>query len=82
MTTFGQADRVRIAKLVMDERPLDGPSGTPPPPRVGEVGTVVAQVGDDLYLVERAADDGQQIWVAEFHTEELALVESARVQRD
>lgn len=77
MTTFDQSDRVRVERLVMDERPVDGPSDSPPPPRVGELGTVVAQVGDDLYLVEHAADDGQQIWVAEFHGEELSLVERA-----
>ena len=82
MTIFDQSDIVRIEKLAMEERPVDGPSSTPPHPRVGDLGTVVAQVGDDLYLIEHAADDGQQIWVAEFHSEELALVERSGDRAD
>jgi hypothetical protein len=82
MTSFDQSDVVRIAKLQMEERPVDGPSPAPPHPRIGELGTVVAQVGDDLYLIEHATDDGRQIWVAEFHSNELALVERRREHSD
>jgi len=72
---FQPQDGVRIARLVVAEREVDGVSAEPPQPRVGEHGVVVESVGDDLYLVERATDDGRTIWLAEFHATELELEE-------
>lgn len=69
------SDTVRIRHLAVPEREVDGASATPPQPRVGERGTVVDSLGDELYLVERATDDGEPVWVAEFHESELELVD-------
>ena len=68
-------DVVRIRRLAVAEREVDGSAAEPPQPRVGETGSVVDAVGDGLYLVEHATDDGEPIWVAEFHESELELVE-------
>ena len=70
-------DVVRIARLVHLSREVDGASAEPPQPRVGERGTVVDSLGDDLYLVERATDDGRALWLAEFHEGELELLDRA-----
>lgn len=70
---FEPFDTVRITRLLVPDRDVDGSSATPPQPRVGEEGTVVEVLGDDLYLVERATADGRTIWLAEFRVQELAL---------
>ena len=70
-------DIVRIRNLTVSEREVDGSSAEPPQPRIGETGSVVDALGDGLYLVEHATDDGEPIWVAEFHEGELELVERA-----
>jgi hypothetical protein len=67
-------DRVRIARLRVPEREVTGASASPPQPRVGEDGDVVADVGQGIFLVEHATADGQTIWLAEFLEEELELV--------
>lgn len=72
---FEPMDEVRVVRLVAAVREVDGFSAEPPQPRVGERGTVVEPLGDDLYLVERATDDGRTLWVAEFHASELELVD-------
>jgi hypothetical protein len=76
--TFEPLDGVRVARLVVAEREVDGAGAEPPQPRVGERGVVVEWVGDDVYLVERATDDGRTIWLAEFHASELELVARGR----
>ena len=72
--TFEIFDVVRIERLLEPERDVDGSVETPPQPRVGELGTIVEALGDDVYLVERATDDGLTMWVAEFVDRELSLV--------
>ena len=72
---FYPADVVRIAHLESDERDVDGSLDPPRQPRIGEIGIIVEQVGDDIYLVERATDDGRTLWVAEFLGTELELVD-------
>jgi hypothetical protein len=72
---FEPTDVVRVQSLSVPTREVDGPSATPPQPRVGDVGTVVTALGDDLYLVEHSTDDGQSVWMAEFHASELTLLE-------
>ena len=74
MTPFQVDDRVRIVLLRVPEREVTGASTSPPQPRVGEEGDVVADVGDGVLLVEHATADGQTIWLAEFLEEELELV--------
>lgn len=73
-TRFELSDVVRIHTLVVPTREVDGPAADPPQPRLGDAGTIVASLGDDLYLVEHATDDGRSVWMAEFHASELALV--------
>jgi hypothetical protein len=72
---FYPADVVRIAHLEADERDVDGPLDPPRQPRIGEVGTIIDQVGDDIYLVERCTDDGRTLWIAEFLGTELELID-------
>ena len=74
---FEPFDTVRVARLLVADREVDGSSAEPPQPRVGEEGSVVEVVGDDLYLVERVTDDGRTLWLAEFDEQELALVHRA-----
>jgi hypothetical protein len=72
---FELSDVVRVQRLTVPRREVDGPAADPPQPRVGELGVVVDTLGDDLYLVEHVTDDGRPVWMAEFHAGELALVE-------
>ena len=74
---FEMADVVRVARLQIPSRDVDGSGATPPQPRVGETGTIVEVVGDDVYLVERLTDDGRLLWIAEFAAGELELVQRA-----
>ena len=71
-------DIVRIARLMIPSRDVDGPDASPPQPRVGDIATVVGALGDDLYLIEHATDDGRSLWLAEFHVGELELVARGR----
>ena len=73
--TFQRLDDVRVVRLLVERREVDGFTAEPPQPRAGEGGTVVDCLGDDLYLVERATDDGRTLWLAEFHASELELVD-------
>ena len=72
---FQPLDEVRVSRLAIATREVDGVTAEPPQPRVGESGTVVEPLGDDLYLVERATDDGRTLWIAEFHASELELLD-------
>ena len=74
---FEIADRVRVVKLHEAERDVTSAWEEAPQPRVGEIATVVDDVGDGIYLVERTTDDGITAWLAEFGTDELELVERA-----
>jgi hypothetical protein len=70
-------DTVRIVRLLVPDREVTRSSPSSAPPRVGDWGTVVADVGDDLYLVEARTDDGVTLWLAEFADAELMLVDRA-----
>jgi hypothetical protein len=72
---FRPDDAVRVVRVLVTERDVTGSSATPPQPRVGDLGTVVADVGDGLFLVESCTDDGMTIWMTELATEELELVD-------
>ena len=74
---FGIGDTVRVARLLVDEREVTGSAAEPPQPRVREVGIVVDDVGDGIYLVEQLTADGYTRWLAEFSDDELELVERA-----
>jgi hypothetical protein len=74
---FAIADRVRVARLHEPEREVTSAFEDAPQPRLGELATIVDDVGDDIYLVERNTDDGVTAWLAEFEADELELVERA-----
>ena len=74
-SSYRPRDEVRVIRLLTAERDVTGSSATPPQPRVGDWGTVVADVGDGLYLVESRTDDGVPLWLAEFSREELTLID-------
>ena len=79
---FEQFDIVRVTRLLVPDREVDGSSAEPPQPRVGEEGTIVEVLGDDVYLAERVTADGYTVWVAEFSEAELALVQRAPTADD
>jgi hypothetical protein len=73
--SFQLYDTVRVIRLLAPEREVSGSAAEPPQPHVGEAGTVVDDVGDDLFLVERVTADGLTVWLAEFAAAELELVD-------
>jgi hypothetical protein len=75
--TFEPLDVVRVTRLLLPSRDVDGATAEPPQPQLGQRATVVDSLGDGLYLVERVTDDGLSLWVAEFHEDELELVDRA-----
>jgi hypothetical protein len=68
-------DRVRIIRLREPERDVTSAFEIAPQPKVGELATIVDDVGDGIYLVERSTDDGVTAWLAEFERDELELVD-------
>lgn len=72
---FLPRDLVRVVTLEGDERDVDSTVDPPQQPRVGEIGTIVDEVADGIYLVERSTDDGRALWLAEFLASELELIE-------
>jgi hypothetical protein len=72
---FQLDDSVRVVRLLEPEREVTGSSDPAPQPRVGDRATVVADLGDGLYLLESCTDDGMTVWMGEFAAEELTLVE-------
>ena len=77
LPTFTVTDTVRIVRLHDSNRDVTSALDPAPQPRIGELATIVDDVGDDLYLVERTTDDGVSAWLAEFAGDELELVERA-----
>jgi hypothetical protein len=74
---FQLDDSVRVVRLLEEEREVTGSSDPAPQPRVGDRATVVADVGEGLYLLESCTDDGVTLWMAEFAAEEMELIERA-----
>ena len=73
--TFAVLDTVRVVRLRDPDRDVTSSLDPAPHPRIGDLATVVDDVGDGLYLVERMTDDGVSAWLAEFAGDELELVE-------
>ena len=72
---FEVLDTVRIVRLHDTDRDVTSSLDPAPRPRIGDLATVVDDVGEGLYLVERTTDDGVSAWLAEFSGDELELVE-------
>ena len=73
--TFLPRDQVRVIDLQSEDREVDSSVDPPQRPRVGEIGVIVDEVAEDIYLVERCTDDGRLLWVAEFLGSELEKIE-------
>jgi hypothetical protein len=74
---FEVSDTVRVVRLEEPDREVTSAFEEAPQPRVGELATIVDDVGDGLYLVERTTADGVTAWLAEFLEDELELVDRA-----
>lgn len=67
---------MRIVKLRsdVDHSVITSSLADPPPPVVGDVGTIVDPTADGtLYLVEKVRGDGYTDWLACFAEDELEL---------
>ena len=73
--TLYPRDQVRVINLEAEDREVDSSVDPPPRPRVGEIGVIVDEVAEGIYLVERCTDDGRLLWVAEFLGSELEKIE-------
>jgi len=80
MATFHEYDVVRVTQLIQRNRHYDGNEGIKRPPRVGDQGTIVhIPPGTDSWCIVECIDsDGATIWLADFTTDELELVEVAK----
>lgn len=70
-------DSVRICRLLVPERHYVGTERVGRPPRPGDTGTVVAISGrgaDRTWVVETVTPDGETVWTANFHADELEKV--------
>lgn len=78
---FAILDTVRVIRLGEPEREVTSAFDPAPQPRVGQLATIVEDVGEGIYLVERTTDDGVTAWLAEFMEDELELVDRAPPRR-
>ena len=74
MRQLKEYDVVRVSLLLTDERAYDGTPGVCRPPEVGDVAAICHQYSGDWFVVERVDPEGKTIWLAEFTTQELELV--------
>ena len=72
---FLPRDRARVVNLEVEDRDVDSSVDPPQRPRIGEIGVIVEEVAEGIYLVERCTDDGRVLWVAEFLGSELEKIE-------
>lgn len=80
MAKFHEYDVVRVTQLLLPDRSFDGNEGVKRPPQVGDVGTIVHLPPETnaWCIVECVASDGCTIWLADFTTDELELVEGIK----
>jgi len=78
MTEIRVYDRVRVVNLKIAGRPYFGTAGFMRPPRIGDIGTVVAGYEpEDLtapLIVENRDEKGATLWLADFARDELEVV--------
>jgi len=72
---FKELDIVLVRALQTSTRPVDGSELVRRQPRVGGRGIVVHVLGLKAYVVECVDEDGRTVWLADFHDDELALVQ-------
>ena len=82
MRPLKEYDKVRIVKLLRNDRPLEGTEGVMRPPAIGDTATIVHEYhpGDPSasVAVEKVNSDGYTVWLADFEKEELELVQDPR----
>jgi len=72
MPEFRDLQRVRVVRLLDEDRPFDGSRSALRPPAVGDVGLVVDIVPNvSSYLVESVDAAGRTVWLASFDASEL-----------
>ncbi len=69
---FNEDDTVVVRALLTPMRQVDGSDAVKRQPRVGDQGSVVHVLGPDAYVVESVDATGMTLWLADFHTDELA----------
>lgn len=82
MTEIRVYDHVRVVNLKIADRPFFGTAGFMRPPRIGDIGTVVAGYKpEDLtapLIVENRDEKGATLWLADFARDELEVVYRGR----
>lgn len=80
MTNFHEYDVVQVTQLIQPDRHYDGSDGIKRPPQIGDQGTIVdiSPKADSWCVVECLDSDGATIWLADFSSDELQLVEAAK----
>src|SRR5262249_23036939 len=68
-------DIVRVVRLNQSERWFVGMEGSARPPQIGDVGTVLMRYDPLNFAVECTADEATTIWLADFQSDEIELVE-------
>ena len=78
MAEFHEYDVVRVRQLLQPDRHYDGTQCVKRSPRVGDKGTIVLipPGTNSWYIVECVNSDGFTVWLADFVTDELELVEA------
>lgn len=70
-----ELDTVRIAKLNEGSRPVIGSGVHQRQPKLGDVGAVVAIMGDgESYTVECVSEGGMTDWLCDFDRDELEMI--------
>jgi hypothetical protein len=75
--TLREYDTVRVARLLIPNRPFDGTRSVMRAPAVGDVGTICHEssaADSEAVVVEMVDADGLTIWLADFQRSELELV--------
>lgn len=61
---------VKVVRLIVPTRRVDGNEGVTRQPKVGDVGTIVHDAGN-IFIVECVNSDGYTLWLADFEKDEL-----------
>jgi hypothetical protein len=72
---FEEYDVVRVVKLLVPDRHVDGTTGVTRSPQIGDTGTVLVRYpGHRHYEVECVDAEGNIVWLATFSANELELI--------
>jgi hypothetical protein len=71
-------DIVQVCTLLTPSRHVDGTDGVCRQPRVGDRGAVVFRLDATNFIVECVDPEGLTVWLADFHVDELKLIQVCR----